>query len=846
MKLVVNRLILIFLATNLFFSPLVHAENLPSLKVASPLSDIGDASMEDFEAFINKEKFAVNIAIIQDGPSELLDDHIRDIKYEIDILTQGKNRVIKYFDSENNYVPRNEKWDLNVTRESFLKALNDPEISMILASGVLATRIAMDPDIELTKPVLSTLAHKPNFLMKDDTGRFYQKPNMLFIVVNQRMEQDMEIFHEMIKFRKLHILTDAKVLEGFPKLGEKLLEIAASQGYDAELVPVNSSANEVLDQLGEDVEAVYLTRRFRMNEKEDQKLIDGINAKGIPSFSYLGHEDVKKGVLAGITPDLEDRNERRVALAVHEIVVLHRAPEEKNFYLSALEELLINNDAAEMVKFFTSFSLSMTANFTRELSIVEKGEELTLEKAMLIARDRNIDVAVQTAIKDASRQDSRRAFTTLLPQVNGNLNYLQIDADRSDASFGAIPEKIWEIGYRVDQVIFNDGIMSAFRAARKIFHSEEQNLERVRQERMADAGQRYLEYMQQKAVLKINIENYKLVKHNLELAHIRYEVGAAGRNEVYRWEAEKAKSRSEVFNQDAATRQALVALNQSIGETDMIRRWSTKDITEKDTEDYYFLEGRLSPVLLNGRDVFYFTKYCLIVALRESPELKAIDELIKGQKIRVNQLKRRFVLPEVSASFAFARILHEEPEADNFQLPPDLGLGNIAIGGDNENEWTLNLGATMPLFEGGGRFFDVARENAVLRGLEEQREKIEQLITLAMLSILYTIEGSYPTINLRSISADRAFKNLEIVRERYAEGAEPIVTLIDAQQESLVEAQQAAISVYQYVQFLVELQRVMAWFECLKTEGQKDKWVKGLVEYLKENENNLDFSYTLD
>ena len=78
-------------------------------------------------------------------------------------------------------------------------------------------------------------------------------------------------------------------------------------GFTPVFVRAGTKAKDTLDQLGDSVEAVYLTPPLRMSRPETQTLINGINSKKIPSFSLRGLPDVEKGVLAGIALPTADR-----------------------------------------------------------------------------------------------------------------------------------------------------------------------------------------------------------------------------------------------------------------------------------------------------------------------------------------------------------------------------------------------------------------------------------------------------------------------------------------------------------------------------------------------------------
>jgi len=75
-------------------------------------------------------------------------------------------------------------------------------------------------------------------------------------------------------------------------------------------------------------------------------------------------------------------------------------------------------------------------------------------------------------------------------------------------------------------------------------------------------------------------------------------------------------------------------------------------------------------------------------------------------------------------------------------------------------------------------------------------------------------------------------RNLDIIRKKYASGSVAILSLLDAQNGAFVANQAAAAAVYSYLSDIVELQRVISWFEYEKTEEHKDAWVNELRGFM--------------
>ena len=186
------------------------------------------------------------------------------------------------------------------------------------------------------------------------------------------------------------------------------------------------------------------------------------------------------------------------------------------------------------------------------------------------------------------------------------------------------------------------------------------------------------------------------------------------------------------------------------------------------------------------------------------------------------------MLPDFFADFSFDHVLDEE-FAD--QRLPAGGIPAVG-GGPDDDEWVFSVAAELPLFEGGDKKHELDRAKADLEQFVQTRERVRQLIEQDTLTAFYAIEGSHPSIAYSRTAADRAHKNLEIVGDQYARGAANIIDLLDAQNEAFTADQAAAISVYRYLQDLVDYQRAISWFELFGSKEEKAAWVARLEAYL--------------
>lgn len=742
----------------------------------------------------------VDIAIVMDGPSELLNKISEKTEKELTLLARDEFQV--RFSRRPQFTGN---WTIKGVQNALRSALEDPDSEIVYAVGVLATRIAADPALKLNKPVLGGMV-----LDADALGLPYDKAqgrstkeNFSFVVSPAQIERDFEAFKQMIPFREVDILIDEKIYTPYePLFSEALTQKEEKFGFNGNIVLVEQEAQEALDRVRETTEAVYFTPAFQLSEGEKQKLIDGINQKKIPSFSLFGLRDVQRGVLAGLAGDNTLRISRRIALNLQQMM-LGTPARDLPVYLKAETQLALNAETAVAIDFVPGFSILNRAEVLFPDAFV-KGEYLSLESAMILAAKNNVDLAVERARTEGARQQQFQALSTLLPQAQSNIEFTHIDKERAVKSFSF--EHRTTAGFQASQILFDDAVWTNFRASIRNYKGQVFEEESVLLDVIETAAKRYLDYLSAQSLLQVEIDNLKLTQSNLDLARVREQVGTAGPEEVYRWEAQEANQKASVNDAKRAFEQARVALNQSLG-VDENRRWNAKDIYLAD-DDFYFLDNRISGYINNTRQLAVFRRFVVEEAYRNSPELKAIQKGIAAQKLILNQLKRRFVLPSASTILTYDNELEEK----------DFRTGIFAE--PNHHDWFFGVTATYPLFEGGGRIADIKQAEAQLDELKQTYERARQLLAQRAQSSVYSVEASHPNIRLNRQAADRANKNLEVVQDKYAQGILPIIDLLDAQNQAFTQNQSAAIAVYEYLKDLIEFERSLSWFETTKNEEE--------------------------
>ncbi len=260
---------------------------------------------------------------------------------------------------------------------------------------------------------------------------------------------------------------------------------------------------------------------------------------------------------------------------------------------------------------------------------------------------------------------------------------------------------------------------------------------------MAEAAEAYLHYLQTEALLQIEDDNLQLTRSNLESAQARRQAGTAGPEEVFRWQAQAATQKARVIAASVDVDRARINLNQILGVA-LTCQWQTAPI-QPGAPGFFLLGGRLHALLTDQDSLDDFEAFIVHYGRSHSPLLTSLDRSIDAQRILAAQARRRFVLPDFSAGFNYGHVFDQDFEGET-----PAGAGPTA----DDDEWTFQLQARLPLFESGRQVFTLKRAQAQLEQLRRTRQRADQLTERNIRGALYAIFSSYPNMQLQETAAD--------------------------------------------------------------------------------------------
>jgi outer membrane protein len=752
----------------------------------------------------------VRIGIVRDGPPGRLPDITPLVKEEILRLTSREFDV--RFPAAKSIEG---SWEKEKIERSVDKLLSDPEVDLVITLGYLATNYVCHKG-KLPKPVVAPIvgdARLQNLPLKEGASGV---KNLSYIDSFVSFERDIKVFREMVPFRKLVVLARNTMLESIPWLEKKLHQTAYEYTIDIDIVPVELSAEQALAAFHSDTDAVYLMPLPQMTPGEFRKLIYGMILRRLPSFSMLGRDDVEAGVLASVAPkDQFLRITRRIALNVQRILLGEEASSLKVVFPLG-EKLTINMATGRAIGFYPSWSALTEADLLNEK--VERVERrLSLQSAVRESIAANLDLAAENRNVAAGEQVVKQARSVLLPQVDLDAKGEIIDDDRAEISSGATPERSVTGSVTASQLLYDEDSWSNYTVEKDLQTTRQERRNTVELDIIRDAAVAYLNVLRAKTLERVEKDNLKLTRANLERAQVRVSIGIANRSEEFRWQTEIARNRANVLFAQARTRQTENRLNRLLNRP-LEERFAT---IETDLRDPLLIvsDPRLFPYVDNPRNFLIYSDFMVAAGLEIAPELLGFDAAIAAQERILVNAKRAFWLPSFAAQGSVSELLAES------------GEGKRSDSSLDDTDWRVGVFATFPLVEGGGKFATIKRAREELSRIQLEKEATSERIDQRIRSALHQASASYPNIRLSRSAAEAARRNLDLVTDQYARGLVSIVDLLDAQNSSLRADQDAENAVYNFLIDWMDVERAAGRFDFLMTQGEREGYFQSLQKF---------------
>lgn len=783
-------------------------------------------------------KGKVTIGIVVDGEWDLNKSVLDDLKKETTgALSQQATIAIP----ENKILVGD--WTLKTVSRLNDKLLNDNEVDIVIGFGVLSSYDLAKRN-SLPKPVIAPVILDTTLQQIKSVNGTSGVKNLNYLVFPRTIERDIELFRGIVNFKNLVILQSKYYLSEFRNLQSTFNILSRKLGINIKAYSVRNNIKEIMDAIPVNTDAVYLSV-LPIERMKFKELVNGLNEKRLPTFSFLGEMDVRDGVMAGANPDIFPRLERRIALIIQRILLGEDAGTLSVGFIPA-KKTFINLQTAFAVGVSPKYSVLLEADIIGMKTPLFKTEvTYALDDVIKKISGANLDVLAKIREVAANYRNISIARSNLFPQIDISATGLRIDQDRALA--GSQPEDKIYGDASFSQLIFSEQALANLSIQNSLYDSKLSELEAYKQNTILEGSKLFLNYLRMRKIFDILLENLRLLRVDLDIAQKRESTGAAGPEEPLRWEAEVAGLKKSVMDVQAQMNQLQNAFKQMLNIPMVylinVEEVSTEEgslpIFNKDFQGY--LGDPLSFDLL--------TDYLVNYGLKKSVDLQILKSVIEAKERSLTSTKLSRVLPTISVFGSITKTFYKSEIKSPFSIaipvpPPSVSpevanyfgqiLSGFFIPLPNDVDWNIGINASLNLFSGMGTSAQIEQTNIELQQLRIQQRSLEEKVVLGIRNEMENLKAKNFGLVQSKVQVEAAKKALKIVSDSYSRGAVSILFLLDAQAAALNAQQISANALYDLFISFMQLQRAVGEYYVLMTKEERDTFMNDMATYISQ------------
>jgi len=778
----------------------------------------------------------VTVGVVVDGEWDLnqpvlenLEKELKDALSQLALITIPPNKILIG------------DWTLEKVSELNDQLLADNDVDIVIGYGVLASSDLAHRK-SLPKPAIAPVIIDTSIQgIKSVNGTSGVK-NLSYLMFPGTYERDIKLFKEIVNFKNLIMLQSKYYQIEFRDFQVSDEDLSKAFGVNVKRVIIGDDITEFLNSIPKNTDAVYFDV-LPINRTKFKELVNGLNDKRLPTFSFFGEMDVRDGVMAAANPDIFPRLARRIALNIQRILLGEDAGSlSVNF--SSAKRTYINLQTAFAVGVAPKWDILLEAEIIQMESPEHKGAQTySLDDVIIKIGNENLDVLAKIQEIAASYQNIPIARSNLFPELNISATGLKIDSDRALAS--SQPENKIYGDASFSQILFSEPVIANLNIQNSLYDSKLSELEAFKQTTILEGSKLFLNYLRARKIFNILLENLKLVRVNLEIAQNRQSIGAAGPEEPLRWEAEVAGLRKAVMDVQSQMNEVQLALKQILN-IPMIYLINVKDISI-DNETQLISSQEFRRLLEDPLNYDLLTDFLVNYGFKKSADLQMMKSIVEAKERNLTSIQLSHFVPTFAAFGTLTKTFYKSdirsPFSVNFPaspptMSPDIPqyIGQIFSGFSiplpNDIDWVVGINASLNLFNGRRTSAQVEQTDIELKQLKIQQKSIEEKIALGIRSEMENIKAKNFGVKQSQIQLEAANKTLKIVSDSYSRGAVPILFLLDAQSAALNAQVISTNSLYDLFISYMQLQRAVGQYDVLLTDEERKSFLTDMIQFV--------------
>jgi outer membrane protein TolC len=447
------------------------------------------------------------------------------------------------------------------------------------------------------------------------------------------------------------------------------------------------------------------------------------------------------------------------------------------------------------------------------------GAATTLTQAMQQSIRSNLSLRLKRQQTEAASHEIGVARSRFMPKLGAQGRGRLVNEDLASASLGSNPEELVTASIRVQQVLFSEPAFAQFRIEKRRQAVEEFEEETVRLDAAQRAANAYLSVLEANAGVRIQRENVRVVRANLEAARSRRSAGTAGPRAVSRLETQLARAEQRLLQALGGARSAEVrfnrVLNRPLDAPLQLDRVAAVD-PEPVLGVFPYGDEIDQPAQERAFRTFWISK-----ARDDAPEVRAVKHLVGARNRALSSANRSFWLPEVKLEGQLSERVYEGGAgATGGTL--DLPGAAVSLPTPPDRQWSVGLTASFSIFDGGVRITRRSQAETQLRAAETQEMIAELNVEQAVRMALIDLETSRAAARRALSASDAAQRTLSVTQAAYREGTATVVDVIDAQTSAVTARQDASDAAYRVLRDWIAVQRASGTFLALQPQAERE------------------------
>lgn len=737
----------------------------------------------------------IGVAVVRDGDNDRLATQQQKYVDELLALTGNEFNVeIEHFVGE---------WNRPSIEAAIDLAYSSPQIDMVLINGFISNQIAATRE-RYPKPTFLPIVLDTGLITQYTGGPISEIENLNFLSTYADFSNDLDTLARIVDYRKLVLFVDQELASSIPELRDTANRAAIARGVELVQVSHDGFDHQLMQRVPDDTDAIFIAGLPRMPSSDFLNLIEQVNAAKIPSYSFAGVPDVERGLLVtNSEPRDIDRQARLNALNM-QAVMLGELAAEQPVSSDIRSQLTINMRTARQINVSPSFVVMSEAVMLNQ-AIETDGREFGLADVAREALEQNQDLLAESYGLQAGLSEVSAARANLLPQIGATANYTTRKTSPT-VSAGLLAERSTDSALSINQIIYSDAASANYSIQKSLQETRAASLEQARLDIVQAATTSYYILLNARSQLGVQENNLRISRANLELAQTRVDLGMSTSADVYRWQAEVAQAQIRVLSARATVSQSQAQLNR------LLHRPQGAQLSLREAtfnEPFVMTREDFDELIRSPSDYAVFSRFYIDRSLNQAPELAQLDAQIDAKKREIKNTRREYWLPEFSVGGQYTNNHGQS------------GLGAGVTAGQDQNDWSVGLQATLPLFAGGLRKANATRADFELQQLYAARistaERVEEQTRIQ----LYAAQAAYAQIDLAATAAEASRKNYDLVSDAYASGNVSVIQLLDAQEATVTADAAAAESLYSFLGTIMSLQRAVGGFDFLLPPAER-------------------------